>query len=119
MLNLIDRFGGRVPLVVNAHPSLSGAQNEIGNSQILDVGKTGKSTYATAGVLHQQSHRCHAEQCIAWQRWSSACHGARHSIGKGANLTGGDGNACASQTSSRGARDDTGTRCRFGQLNND
>jgi hypothetical protein len=52
MLDLIDRFGGRVPLVVNAHPSLSGAQNEIGNSQILDVGKTGKSTYATAGVLH-------------------------------------------------------------------
>jgi hypothetical protein len=119
MLDLIDRFGGRVPLIVNAYPSLSGAQNEIGNSQILDVGKTGQSTYATAEVLHQQSHRCHAEQCIAWQRWSSACHGARHSIGKGANLTGGDGNACASQTSGRGARDDTGTCCRFGQLNND
>jgi hypothetical protein len=119
MLDWIDRFGWRVSLVVNSHPSLSGAQNEFGNSQILDVGKTGKSTYATAGVLRQQSHRCHAEQCIAWQRWSSACHGARHSIGEGANLTGGHGDAYASQTSSRVARDDTGTCCRFGQLNND
>jgi hypothetical protein len=104
---------------VNAHPSPSGAQNEIANSQSIDVGKTGKSTYAMAGVLRQQSHRCHAEQCIAWQRWNSACHGARYSIGKGADLTGGHGAARSGKTHGRGARDDTGTRCRFDQLNND
>jgi len=82
MLDLIDRFGWRSPIGCECSLITIRSTYEIGNSRILVVGKTGKSTYAMAGLLRQQSHRYHAEQCIAWQRWRSACHGARRSIGK-------------------------------------